>query len=111
VFLTVLGTNDIGNTGVLSVFSRFSIIFVWVLIIYTFFLTNFTHIYARSLLIINADNLICPVTNEEIKEQKFNSVYNGRRYWISSYKALREFKEAPKKYIASDGSIIVQKKK
>lgn len=55
--------------------------------------------YSRSLLLRDAENEFCPVTGNRITIRRFNTGYKGKRYWFSSYSAVREFKTDPEKYL------------
>lgn len=56
-------------------------------------------VMARSMIIPWANNTICPVTKSEITYRRFNTDYDGKRYWFSSYSAVVKFKEDPARYI------------
>jgi YHS domain-containing protein len=59
---------------------------------------------AKSMFVANADNTVCPVTGKAISKDskvKPSTIYNGKRYWFSSYAAVQEFKKNPGKYIKS----------
>ena len=58
---------------------------------------------AKSMLLVDVNNRTCPVTGEPIVKKKFNTGYNGKRYWFSSYDAVRTFKENPGRYIKKAG--------
>lgn len=51
------------------------------------------------LLIKDADNQVCPVTGEKIERKRFNTTYQGKRYWFNSYDSVRKFKESPAQYM------------
>jgi len=46
----------------------------------------------------DANNRECPVTGKAIKAKRFNTVYDGKRYWFHSYDAVRKFKASPGRY-------------
>jgi len=54
--------------------------------------------HARSMLLIDANNKYCPVTGDVITRKKYNTGYSGKKYWFSSYDAVRKFKESPGSY-------------
>ncbi|MFC1704442.1 hypothetical protein ACFL1E_06680 [Candidatus Omnitrophota bacterium] len=54
---------------------------------------------AKSMLTIDADNKICPVTGAKITVKRFNTSYGSKRYWFSSFAAVKEFKSDPEKYV------------
>ncbi|MFH1768966.1 MAG: YHS domain-containing protein [Candidatus Omnitrophota bacterium] len=55
---------------------------------------------AKTIFIKDADNKYCPVTAVELSRKRFNTAYEGNRYWFSSYQAVQEFKKDPEKYVA-----------
>lgn len=55
--------------------------------------------HARSMLLTDANNKVCPVTGEEIKVKKYSTGYDGKRYWFATYQAVLDFKKNPSKYI------------
>jgi YHS domain-containing protein len=64
-----------------------------------FMLTDSSGAYARRTLLEDADNAICPVTQQSLARKKYNSAYMGKRYWFSSYNAVLEFDKNPEKYL------------
>lgn len=55
---------------------------------------------ARSMLIPDANNRYDPVSGSRIGRRRFNTTYQGKRYWFNSYSNVRKFKEDPAKYMA-----------
>jgi YHS domain-containing protein len=55
--------------------------------------------YSRSILIPDANNKYDLVSGKTINIKKYNTVYNGKRYWFNSYKNLTTFKKEPSKYV------------
>ncbi len=53
--------------------------------------------YAK-MTVVDANNRECPVMGKAISVKKFNTIYDGKRYWFSSYDAVKMFKDNPKKY-------------
>jgi YHS domain-containing protein len=64
-----------------------------------FLLTDSSAAFARMTLLDDADNKICPVTQQSLARKKYNSSYRGKRYWFSSYDAVLEFDKNPEKYL------------
>ncbi len=57
--------------------------------------------YARSLIVPDAGNKMCPVTGTRITAKKYSATYQGKRYWFSSGEARLRFKENPARYADS----------
>ncbi|MDD5070373.1 MAG: hypothetical protein PHV17_06555 [Candidatus Omnitrophica bacterium] len=75
------------------------IIFVFLVSLLFMPAIGFNLAFSRSMLVTDAENDVCPVTKEEIVTKKFNTTYNGKRYWFINYSAVREFKSNPEKYL------------
>ncbi|MFH1768850.1 MAG: hypothetical protein ABH858_06800 [Candidatus Omnitrophota bacterium] len=55
--------------------------------------------HARTIFIVDAQNDMCPVTGQEIPKKRFNTAYEGKRYWFLTYQAVAEFKKDPERYL------------
>ncbi len=55
-------------------------------------------LYARTMIIPDADNEFCPVTGEKIEQKRFFRTFKGKRYWFSSPAARRVFDNDPALY-------------
>lgn len=62
------------------------------------FLPSSQQAVAKSLIVPDANNEYCPVTGAKITKKKYNTTYNGKRYWFSSFSALQKFKANPQAY-------------
>ncbi|MDD5439222.1 MAG: hypothetical protein WC592_06445 [Candidatus Omnitrophota bacterium] len=60
--------------------------------------------HARSMVIADAKNTICPVAGIKIAERKHSCIYDGKRYWFSSFKAVQDFKKSPTRYVGGASS-------
>ncbi|MDD4957092.1 MAG: hypothetical protein PHH49_07435 [Candidatus Omnitrophica bacterium] len=65
----------------------------------SFIMFNANEAGARSMFFKDADNKVCPVTGKTIDRKRFNTAYDGKRYWFSSYDAVLEFQKNPSKYV------------
>ena len=62
---------------------------------------------ARSMILTDVRNTVCPVTGEKIAKPRFNTTYNGKRYWFATVAAMETFKGSSNKemYIRKLGSL------
>lgn len=51
------------------------------------------------MLIADANNKYDLVSGKIINSKKYNTIYDGKRYWFNSYKNLKIFKKEPSRYI------------
>ena len=64
--------------------------------------------FAKSMILTDAENTVDPVSGQEITVRKFNTSYDGVKYWFASYDSLKKFKADPARYA---GKVTVPVKK
>lgn len=57
--------------------------------------------HAKSMLLSDANNTVCPVTGKAITDRKYSTGYKGKRYWFASYNAIQTFKKNPDNYMGN----------
>lgn len=65
---------------------------------------NVSTVHAKSMLLTDANNKVCPVTGQPITVKKYSTGYKGKRYWFSTYQAVLDFKKSPDRYTKNLGA-------
>lgn len=73
----------------------------WAVCLALIFAGSFNSVWARSLIIPDANNQYDLVSGEPIREKRFNTTYQGKRYWFNSYANVQRFQKNPEEFFGT----------